>query len=90
VWETLGLRRVFTLAFTGCLERCEWRNVGMIVMPGHPPRRLERLEAPDDYEALVAWAEASARAGRALPLPPTLRARVADSTGTTTWRTEGS
>ena len=67
----------------GCVERCELRNVGLIIT-GDRRVWLDRLGSSADYEAITAWAEASARARHPLPLPPTLQARATTERAKTT------
>ena len=70
-WRRRMLPKAIQLTISGCLGPCDVSNV-VCVFRGGTPEWYGGLSEMAHYEALADWAEASAGAGYALPLPELL------------------
>ena len=71
VWKAEKLNRGVQLTISGCLGPCDLPNVAVVVT-GAGMQWYGRLDGDAHYDALIAWARASADAPA--PLPPALDA----------------
>lgn len=74
-WKQAGLLRTIQLTITGCLGPCDLTNVVSILSPGKQIW-LGGITEASQYEALLAWAKASAEAGELLDLPAMLQTQI--------------
>ncbi len=70
-WKAEKLNKTIQLTISGCLGPCDLPNVAVMVSQGGTTW-LGNLAGDDHYDALIAWARASAAAGTALPAPESL------------------
>jgi cobaltochelatase CobN len=73
IWKAEKLNRSVQLTISGCLGPCDLPNVAAIATAAGLAW-YGRLEGDAPYDALIAWARASAMAGTALPPPEELEA----------------
>jgi cobaltochelatase CobN len=73
IWKAEKLNRSVQLTISGCLGPCDLPNVAVIASAAGLAW-YGRLEGDAPYDALVAWARASAAAGTLLPPPRELEA----------------
>jgi cobaltochelatase CobN len=73
IWKSEKLNRSVQLTISGCLGPCDLPNVAVIAT-AQGLAWYGRLEGDAPYDALIAWARASAAAGATLPVPDELEA----------------
>ncbi len=73
IWKAEKLNRVVQLTISGCLGPCDVPNVAVVMTPAGS-QWYGLLDGDAHYDAIIAWARASAAVGEALPLPESLDA----------------
>lgn len=73
VWKAEKLNRSVQLTISGCLGPCDLPNVAVVVTSAGT-EWYGNLDGDAHYDALIAWARASAAAGAVAPLPELLEA----------------
>jgi len=70
-WKAEKLNRSVQLTISGCLGPCDLPNVAVVVTSAGT-EWYGNLDGDAHYDALIAWARASAAAGAVVPLPELL------------------
>jgi len=73
LWKAERLNRHVQLTVSGCLGPCDLVNVALVTTPDGQ-HWFGGLATDSDYDLIVAWARASAGAGRAVPFSAALEA----------------
>jgi hypothetical protein len=71
VWKAEKLNRGVQLTISGCLGPCDLPNVAVVVTSAGV-QWYGRLDGDAHYDALIAWARASAAEGSVCPVPDLL------------------
>ncbi len=73
IWKAEKLNRVVQLTISGCLGPCDVPNVAVMLTPAGCGW-YGLLNGDAHYDAIIAWARASAAVGEPLPFPEELDA----------------